>query len=277
MAQHEAQLPLNLSIILDRFIAACAADARVVAAFLGGSYASGTADAHSDLDLCLITTDDSYEDFIAGREVFVRLLGEPVFLETFYHPHNLFFILDDGSECELAVGRKSAFAHIHGGPYRVLVDKHGILDGVEFPWRQTDPDEQWETLRRLIQWFWHDLSHFITAMARGEHWWAHGQLGVLRRSCVNLARLQQDFTAPVDDYDKVEHAVPVSRLAPLAESCCALEHGAMLDAAGIIIRFYQKFARPLAAAHDIAYPNVLERVMLERLAHMGIAPARETR
>jgi predicted nucleotidyltransferase len=270
MTQHEAQLPQNLSIILDRFIAACEADARVVAAFLGGSYASGTADAHSDLDLCLITTDGSYEDFLAGSEAFVRLLGEPVFLETFDHPHNLFFIFANGSECELAVGRAGAFTHIHGGPYRVLVDKQGILDGIEFPWHQADADEQRETLRRLIQWFWHDLSHFITAMARGQPWWAYGQLGILRRVCVNLARLRHDFAASVDDYDKIDHAVPRAALAPLAGTCCAMEHNAMLDAVHIIIRFYQETARSLAQAHGIPYPDVLERVMLKRLE--GVTP-----
>jgi hypothetical protein len=34
---------------MDRFVAMCQADARVVAAFLGGSYAKGTADAYSEL------------------------------------------------------------------------------------------------------------------------------------------------------------------------------------------------------------------------------------
>ena len=64
-------------------MAACAADARVAAAFLTGSYAAGTADAHSDVDLGVITADAAYDDFLTSREPFVRLLGEPVFVETF--------------------------------------------------------------------------------------------------------------------------------------------------------------------------------------------------
>ena len=99
------QLPRKQQAVINRFVAACEADERVVAAFLGGSYARGTADAYSDLDLGLITTDDAYEDFLAGREAFIRLLGEPVFLESFGLAHIAFFIFADVTECELALGR----------------------------------------------------------------------------------------------------------------------------------------------------------------------------
>src|SRR5579883_3048545 len=62
--------------VINRFVAACQSDERVVAAFLGGSYARDTADTYSDLDLYLITTDESYDDFFADREAFIRQLGE---------------------------------------------------------------------------------------------------------------------------------------------------------------------------------------------------------
>ena len=42
---------------VERFVNACQADDRVVAAFLGGSTVKGYADAYSDVDLCVITTD----------------------------------------------------------------------------------------------------------------------------------------------------------------------------------------------------------------------------
>ena len=68
------KLPSHHQAVLDRFVAACQADERVVAAFLAGSYARGGADTYSDLDLGLITTDDAFEGFIASREAFVRQL-----------------------------------------------------------------------------------------------------------------------------------------------------------------------------------------------------------
>src|SRR5690348_10743976 len=76
-------LPPHHQALLDRFLAACQADQRVVAAFLGGSYAIGAADAYSDLDLGLITTDGAYEDFFAERGTFLRRLGDLAFLEDF--------------------------------------------------------------------------------------------------------------------------------------------------------------------------------------------------
>src|SRR5437763_16809109 len=80
MDVQERQPPEHHQLVLNRFVAAGLADERVVAAFLGGSYAKGTADASSDLDFGLIIADEAYGDFIASREAFLRRLGEPVFL-----------------------------------------------------------------------------------------------------------------------------------------------------------------------------------------------------
>ncbi|MDX1523316.1 MAG: aminoglycoside 6-adenylyltransferase, partial [Anaerolineae bacterium] len=194
MDSQETRLPHNHQTIANRFVAACQADARVVAAFLGGSYAGGAADAYSDLDLYLITTDAAYEGFLAGRETFIRRLGEPLFLEDFGTPYGLFYIFADGTEGELWIGHESHFKHIHGGPYRTLLDKMGFLEGVVFPAHVADPADQVERLRQLIMVFWHDLSHFIKALGRGQLWFAHGQLEVLRHICVNLARLRHNFS-----------------------------------------------------------------------------------
>ena len=268
MSNPAIPLPPAFQTVVDRFVAACAADQRVLAAFLGGSYATGAADEHSDLDLGLITTDEAYDEFMAGREGFIRLLGEPLFLEHFDNPHTLFFILAGGAECELAVGRAGAFTHIHGGPYRVLLDKQGIMAGAEFPWHTVPPEEQAENLRRLIFWFWHDLSHLIAAVGRGQLWWAQGQLEILRLSCVNLLRLRQDFVAATDSYDKVEKAVSAEQLAPLQATVGPLERDALLRAASVVVAFYRELAEPLAQAHGIPYPHRLDEVMISRLARL---------
>jgi hypothetical protein len=135
-----------------------------------------------------------------------------------------------------------------------------------FPWYEPAQAEQIETLRQLVSWFWHDLSHhFITAMARGQLWSAYGALEELRLTCVNLARLRQNFQAVADGYEKVEQAIAVEQLAPLQATFCPLEQGAMLQAALLIVRFYRELAPPLAWAHEITYPADLERVMSDRL------------
>jgi predicted nucleotidyltransferase len=120
---------------LDRFMAACREDTRVVAAFLGGSHVAGTADEYSDLDLYLIVGDQDYDTFFAERRAFVGCLGEPAFLEDFsdFGFDMVVCIFSSGVEGELALGRASGFDHIHGGPFEVLVDEEGILEGHDFP------------------------------------------------------------------------------------------------------------------------------------------------
>jgi lincosamide nucleotidyltransferase len=272
MESHEVQLPHRHQAVLDRFITACRADERVVAAFLGGSYAAGTADAHSDLDLFLLVTDAAYDEVWATRRAFVSLLGECIFRKDFTSLHGVdtvFFYLTDGTEVELTLGRASRFAHIHGGPYRVLLDRQGILAGTVFPMHRSDRAEQVEMLRDLITWFCHDLGHHvITPLARGQLWSAYGGLEDLRRACVNLARLKADFSVEAEGYEKVEHALAIDELAPLQGTCCPLEREAIRQAALVLIRFYRDLARPLAAAHGIEYPAALEHMLLGRLEQL---------
>ena len=272
MDAQKISIPQRHQIIVNRFVAACQADERVVAAFLGGSYARGTADAYSDLDLYLITTDETYNDFKASRRAFLELLGTPIFLEDFsdFGFDLLVYIFADGTEGELALGHESNFHHIHGGPFRTLLDKKDILSGAVFPWYEPAQDRQIETLRQSIHWFWHDLSHhFITPLARGQFWTAYGALEDLRRTCVNLARLQQNFAMAAEGYEKVEQVLPAEQLSSLQATICPLEQEAMLRAALMLVRFYQELAPSLAQAHEIPYPADLARVMSERLAQLA--------
>ena len=269
MGSQPAALRPNHQAAVDRFVAACQADERVVAAILGGSYAAGKADAYSDIDLGVITTDEAYDEFCSEYEAFVRLLGEPVFLETFGSNNAVFFIFPDDTEGELLIGRESHYKHIHVEPHRVLLDKKGILAGAVFTGRENTHAQQIETLRGQITWFWHDLSHFITGMSRGQLWWAHGQLEDLRRYCINLVRLKQDLAAEASGCWKVDQEVPAEQLAPLRATFCPLEHDAMREAALIIVRYYQELAHELARTHGIAYPDGVERVIMARLERLG--------
>jgi predicted nucleotidyltransferase len=258
--------------VLNRFVTACWADERVVAATLYGSHARGTADAYSDLDLGVITTDAAYEDFVASRDAFARLLGEVLFLEDFGSPVTVFVMLADGTDAELAIGRAGQFSHIHDAPYQVLLDKQQILAGATFAQDAPARPEQTETLRRLIYGFWHDWAHFITAMGRGQLWWGYGQLEILRRMCIDLARLHHNFLdadVGAETYFKLEHVLPVEQLSPLQPTFCPQEPEAMLHAAHAILCFYQDLAPSLAQAHGIPYPEALAGIGWKRLEKLG--------
>lgn len=273
MDAHGLPLPL-VQTVIDRFVAACRADERVAAAFLVGSYARGAADAHSDLDLILVTADDTYNDFAANCRTFARQLGEPLFLEAFDLPDVLFLILPDDVEVELGFLPESRVGQLLDEPHWSLLDKHGLLARAT-PYEGAPPAPHTEALRRQIMWFWHDLSHFMTAMSRGQLWWAYGQLEVLRHCCLNLARLRHNLHDPEvgdDTSFKIDKALPVEELAPLRATFCPQEPAAMRQAVGVIVEFYRALAQPLAEANGIPYPVELERVMVERLERLDAPP-----
>ena len=112
MDDQETLLHPNHQTVFENFVSACQSDERVMAALLVGSYAKGKADAHSDLDLYLITTDETYEHFIAGRAAFIQQLGEPLFMEDFDIPGIVFLIFPNGEEVEISFGRENQLSQI---------------------------------------------------------------------------------------------------------------------------------------------------------------------
>jgi predicted nucleotidyltransferase len=253
--------------LIDRFVAACRDDERVVAALLYGSHARGTADQYSDLDLGLVTTDASHDDFVASREAFVRSLGEALFVEDFDDPGEVYAIYSDGAEAEIILSRESQ-PDRHGGVSKVLLDKRGLFAGRAEVAVAPHAEPRVEEIRRQIHWFWHDVSHFIVAMGRGQLWWAYGQLDDLRRYCLNLARFEVDPSAEPEGYWKIDGALSDERLAALAATVCLREREAMLQAAHATVRLYRELARSVGARFGIPYPAELDRLMSERLTRL---------
>ena len=267
----ELQLRANHQPFVNRFVKACQEDDRIIVALLVGSYVKGLADEHSDLDLYLITTEHAYTEFIANHTTFIQQIGEPLFMEDFDLQDVLFLIFPDGSEVEISFGRESKLSQILNEPYKVLLDKKNITSGILPREREVDQGEQTEKLRRLIYWFWHELSHFTTALARGQLWWAHGQLGALRLYCINLARLQNNFSDTdigEEGYFKIEKAIPVEQLSALKATYCPMEEEVMLESAEIIVRFFRDIATGLASTHGITYPERLDKLMVGKLEEL---------
>ncbi len=257
--------------MIARFVDVCSGDQRIVAAFLSGSNARGEADAYSDLDLCVIATDAAYDDVLRERAAIIGRLGEPLFLESFGRDDIAFFILADGTEGELFFAREGGLDAIHTGPYRPLVDKTGLLAGAELPFTEPDPLEQVEELRRILQWFWHDLSHFIAALGRGQLWWAAGQLEALRAYCVNLARIEQHVEAQDEPYEKLDKEISTRPLGSLRSTFCPIEQRAMLQAVQDILDFYRERAPVVAEAYGLPYPTELERLLCSRFDELARA------
>ena len=110
----------------------------MTAAFLGGSYAAGTATEGSDIDLYVVTGQADYPGFFAGRRDFVLSWADGASLEDMPNFEGLGFDMlgfecPDGVWGQVALGHTGNLMALHGGPHDVLVDKRGLLTDVTFP------------------------------------------------------------------------------------------------------------------------------------------------
>jgi predicted nucleotidyltransferase len=253
--------------ITDRAVEQARADGRVVGVLVYGSRATGTADGYSDLDLGIVVGDADVEAFVADAPSFVDGLGEALFLEHFGNPARLHAILADGGDVELIIDRL-AEADL-GLPHRVVFARDGALppSGDRPPPGQRDLGEAdgAADLRRRITWFWHDVGHLVTALGRGNTWWAYGQLDELRRMVINLARIEAGQEPDDEAYWKLDETLPPSRLDALHATVAPPEPVPMLEAAVAVLELYRDVARPLAVRHAVAYPNRLDRLLTARL------------
>ena len=63
------------------------------------------------------------------------------------------FVLDNGVNGELVLGHTGNFRVLHGGTHKVLVDKIGLLDSVDFRlWAVWS--ERRQRAEHALQWFW---------------------------------------------------------------------------------------------------------------------------
>ena len=249
-------------------------DRRIAAAFIGGSFSTGTWDDYSDLDLYLIVDDSGYDAVFADRRSFLEAMGRVVLAEDFngFGFDMLVFMLADGVEGEVGFGRRSGFAHIHGGPYEVLVDRDGLLDGAKFELQGPTAEQRTRSVQRTVAWFWRQLSLFTTAVARGRAWTACGYLEQARREALDLLWLMDAPDSWPGAYEKIEVSVGEDRASPLADTLVDLNLQHQLDAARALADFMAQQGRQAATLVAWDYPNLLEATVRNKLTQ--IAPRR---
>jgi hypothetical protein len=236
-----------------RFAEACAADALVAAAFLGGSFAAATDDEFSDLDLYAVTEDDDYDLFFSRREDFVRSWSDPVFLDTTVDFEGfgfdmLHFVLSGGVYGELAMGHRSNLLSLHGGPHEVLVDKAALLDGVTFPLYEPSPDERVREIERALRWFWLDAVELAKRLARGQLHAAQSALARMRERCQLLVASGSDGS----------DAPAASRR--LLATFVAADANEIATTAAELVALHRTIGGAAAETHGLEYPARLASV-----------------
>jgi predicted nucleotidyltransferase len=252
--------------VIARFAEACAADDRIAAAFVGGSIARGEADPHSDVDLCVVAADAAADEVFADRTAIAGSLGTPLFVEDWGDRNpEVFVILDDGTDAELFFTSESRLHDMEVGPIRPVLDRTGLLSALDLPIRDHGADDRVGELRELLAWFWHDVSHFIKAIHRGQLWWARGEIEALRAYCVNVVRIEQGVESSDEPYFKIDVEVSTESLEPLRSTFVPMDTEAMVRGAMELVVFFGSHGRAAADASGIPYPGELEGVMRRRL------------
>jgi len=180
------------SLFIQKFEQIAREDPRVLSAFLGGSLADGTEDDFSDIDIYYILEEQSYSDFTSQMRARLAEMGPLVFLEQ----HNNFgfdlilFIFQNGVKGELGLGTTKNLKTLHAGPYRVLVDKKLLLDGLVFPFQAPlEGKDLQEYVEKQLRWYWYWYSVFLSAVARERLWSAFTQLQQMREYAFRLIAL----------------------------------------------------------------------------------------
>ena len=244
---------------VERFQLACERDERVIAAFLGGSLASGRADEHSDIDLYLIAHESACAELIAEGEKFLASFSEPVFVDVTRDFEGLgcdmlHFVLSDGVKGELVITHPGNFQRSHGGAHKTLVDKRGVLEGAEFPLAVRSAEERRVADERALSWFWLHLIGTTKALGRDRLWVAHHQLDQMRSCLWQLLAAAQ-----------LPAAVAQAQERRMAASVVGLDRGELLAAAGRLVETYHVLAPAAAAQHGVDVPNALARIVEAKL------------
>ncbi|MGH9172849.1 MAG: nucleotidyltransferase domain-containing protein [Vicinamibacterales bacterium] len=173
--------------LLQRIVAVLRDDPRIVAAWPQGSFAAGTADEWSDLDLHVVVRDEEFERVVAQRMDRYRQVGEPSLAQQIIQQRTSFFVLllypggieVDWSLWSLKVARRPALS-------RLLFDTIGVP--VE-PLLPIPPDERATCALRWLELFWAMAAVGFKNAGRGHTHWAADSLDLMNQAFDDLWRL----------------------------------------------------------------------------------------
>ncbi|MFI5047335.1 MAG: nucleotidyltransferase domain-containing protein [Acidimicrobiia bacterium] len=237
--------------LLDRATRVLSADPRVVDVRVSGSIASGDADEWSDLDLQIVATPDSYQEFVADWPSWLAAITPTVFARTPIAPFILNTVTDDGLTFDLAIHDRPLSPFTPSTYVVGMLTHQGFQDlGLALEYAVA------EQLRGLV-------GPFISLLQRGEH------LRHLTGIAHIVGLLTTVFTAelgappPGKRWNRTftaEQLDVVAALPPLRATYDGIA-GFGLGLAEVLVTR----ARPLYPRYELEWPSALAAVTAARL------------
>ncbi len=251
------------SATVENFRRIAVEDSRVVAAFLGGSLASGLADQYSDIDMYYIIDSAEYESFHSSIRSLIDGLG-PV---AYFDEHNNFgfdlvlFMLTNGTKGELALGTSDKLKVMHAGPFKVLVDKKDILKDAQFPYeKMLEGDALRKDTEKQLRWYWYWYGIVLTAAARDHLWSAQSALNTMRNHLFNLLKYSYNLRPGA----KIDRSLPRPLLIELGMTLPTLDPNSMKAAAARMTIILKRETENLLKTTGAQYPILFEKTVLAR-------------
>jgi hypothetical protein len=249
-----------------RLEAACRAameDPDVVGMALGGSFAEGSPDEYSDLDLKIVVEDEAFDRALGRREELAEACGHVVAAFTGGHVGEerlLITLYDDLLHVDfLVVGLSGLAEQNHGRPVHVLWERNGRLSKILPGEPSHDPASDLEWMEaRIWTWVWYTHSKIL----RGELYEAIDALNVVRGWV--LFRLTALRAGEPSRGARFAEERIGDRAEEFARTVAGpLDREALLEALRATVRLYLEMADPLLERHGI------ERASEARAAVLG--------
>jgi predicted nucleotidyltransferase len=243
--------------VVERLTEAARADERVLAAWLQGSRADGTADDFSDIDFYVAVADDAYQVF--DKLAFIASAA-PVLV-------HLELPAIGGVVCLLAGPVKLDFfaeraSAVEGRPrpaVQVLMDKGGVAAGLSAGWTPDERDvaRQVDELLRLT----FQGATWPVRLLKREQWLTHAfsELSLLHGTVLPLILVQRD--------PRAFHRNPMTRERLLSEP----ERRELDELAGDVLRALADRSLPAAYRAHLRIVEALSRAGRAACAQFGLA------
>lgn len=189
--------PATRAAILDRLLTALQSDERITGLLVVGSGAEGFEDAHSDIDLCAVTT--SVDDVRTAFQEWGLKIHE---LLPVFHSHevprspNVYlwtFLLENFLEIDLSFLCLDDL-HARGRRWRTVLDRSGEVESImQSSWENRLRPNLEEVYRYRLDSIWHSIKYAAIAIQRKQPWRAIYELEQIRNRTIELHGLRKEL------------------------------------------------------------------------------------
>lgn len=253
-------IPARLRDPLASLVASCEAEPAILAAWVGGSLARGTADDWSDIDLHLLTADP--EELGGGiADWFARAMPLALADEIPGVPGGYLFVTPDWIHVDVVIHGSEGFSQ-DGFPARVLLDPDGLVAEIPASAEQIvgEPYFPHEQVRLYLYF----MGVTVTVIRRAE--WlalAQGAAG-FRDSLLIPLMLAENGVRKTDGAKRLNRYLTAEQIAALqAIPPVGSDPDELVRAHTAIAREYLTRSRRLADVLGEPWPTALERASLD--------------